>query len=270
MKYQKPKQANGTKVELVISAEEKMKSKSIKPIKGLALCLTIIHLLSVSPAMAMDAQKLPSQKADLSKVQIATTKSQAVTSADLQKLRQKNSEQTQVGSSTAESSASSIENSAGGFNGGGGDPRLIKAISYPDLAGLDRAIELVQTSLTSSQYSDEFKGRINDEILSLKNCDKFKMLPYLIILGPGMGPEGYALPNDAGSFIALGATTDFKIGATVFMAERLQKYNTEDLANVILHEAIHHVMPLALSEDEDFVRDLSNSIISKAGTRALS
>jgi hypothetical protein len=95
------------------------------------------------------------------------------------------------------------------------------------------------------------------------------MLSSLIILGPGSGPEGYNVPQDAYRFIALGGMTEIKTGAPVYFSERVTHYSTDELAKVLLHEVIHHVISQGLSEDEVYVNDLTGSILSGVQSEAL-
>jgi hypothetical protein len=97
---------------------------------------------------------------------------------------------------------------------------------------------------------------------SLQNADKYRMLSSLIILGPGTGPEGYQLPQDAYRFIALGGMTEIKVGAPIYFSERVTHYAADQFAKVLLHEVIHHVVSQGLSEDEVFVNDLTSSILT--------
>lgn len=162
---------------------------------------------------------------------------------------------------------------AGGvISDGGADPLLIVAKPYPDLAGLDRATETIRAALARhdlpSAFDDAFGTRILAEIASLRRQGKFLTLPDLIILMPGAGPEGYVLPTDATWFVSLGAMTRSNLGAHVFFAERVLSYPTAKLANLLLHEILHHVLPVDAAQNERFVEDLTDTLLLRAPNQA--
>jgi Zn-dependent protease with chaperone function len=138
----------------------------------------------------------------------------------------------------------------GGDTAGGGDPLELVAVPYSDTEGLKRAIAIIEKDILKSGYSDEFVDQVLLELNDLAKEKKIRMLPALLILGDNAGPEGYQKPKDANTFIALGGMTDLKSGATIFLAERLLKESSEKLAEVLLHEVIHHIVSHGLSDDE--------------------
>lgn len=158
--------------------------------------------------------------------------------------------------------------SIGGGDPGGGHPLLVKAVSYPDQAGLNRAIALALSRLQASHYPQEFKNQLALEITTLKEADLFRFLPELILL---QSLEGSELEQNKSEeidiaddmvFTSLGAITWLKPGTAVIFSNRATKYDTEALAELLLHEVIHHVAPISLSKDDTFVEDLAQSIVS--------
>lgn len=152
---------------------------------------------------------------------------------------------------------------------GGGDPLEIAATPYPNPESLDQAVALLRSKIEVSQYSADFKNRFTAEMDILKADGKYLYLPVLIVLGPGAGPEGYTLPQDIHRFVTLGAMTKILPGTPIYFSERVTKYSTEDLARVIAHEIIHHLVEPDVSRDETFVEALAGSIIREEYSRNL-
>jgi hypothetical protein len=131
---------------------------------------------------------------------------------------------------------------------------------------LDRAIEIVKDKLQVSAYPENFKSRIIAEISALKDADLFRYIPEIIIL-PSLGNSdteggGKDVIADDQTFMSLGGMTWLKPNAAVIFSNRAKQYTAEDLAELLLHEVIHHVVSNSLSRDEDFVEELAGSIIS--------
>ncbi len=158
---------------------------------------------------------------------------------------------------------------AGAGSSGGGDPLEISAQPYPDQAQLASAIDLAKEKITAAPYAGEFKQKLAQEIDSLAATGQYKYLPALIIIGRAEGVEGYPLPQDLDRFLSLGGMTRLSPGASVFFTERVTHYSFDQFAELVIHEAIHHIVSRALSEDEEFVEDLTRSITEGHATNAL-
>lgn len=91
----------------------------------------------------------------------------------------------------------------------------------------------------------------------------------ITILGPGAGPNGYAYPQDIHSFVSLGAMTQIEMGAPIYFSERVIRYTSEELAKLLTHEIIHHLVPPDASRDEIFVESLAESVMTGTHSRVL-
>lgn len=153
------------------------------------------------------------------------------------------------------------KNKSGPETGGGGDPLEIEAVKFTDMEALEKAILYVSSSLSKAQLSSDFKLDIINEMNALKSEDKFRLLPAIIILAPGTGPSGYAVPENLNLFISLGGMTKFEKGSNIYLSNRVLTYSTVEMATVVLHETLHHLLNIGLSEDEAFVTKAAKAII---------
>jgi hypothetical protein len=144
-----------------------------------------------------------------------------------------------------------------GVDSGGGDPLAISAIDFSDQDLLNSAISEASNRVQNSSYDSVLKDSIQQEIAKLRDNRKFLLLPSLIILSQENAPEGYTVPTDIRSFLALGGMTAPKKDAPIYFAERVLNYSTEKMTELLLHEVLHHVLPEGLTEDETFVTDLA-------------
>ncbi|MDO9183363.1 MAG: hypothetical protein Q7U04_13195 [Bacteriovorax sp.] len=150
---------------------------------------------------------------------------------------------------------------SGPETGGGGDPLEIEAEVYPDSTGLEAATKYALNIVQQSKMNDQFKNDFATEMSSLKSENKFKLLPAIIILARGAGPQGYLAPENLNKFISLGGMTKFTKGSNIYLAKRVMTYSTPELAAVVLHEILHHVLDLSLSKDEAFVSEMTTSLM---------
>jgi hypothetical protein len=151
--------------------------------------------------------------------------------------------------------------SGGAIAGGGGDPIEQTAEVFQELEKLNLAKSTIQEKLNKTDIPDSFKESFLNEFDSLLNQQKFKVLPALIILGAGNGPETYSLPHDADTFLSLGGMTGLQKGASIYLSERVTKYDGTRFTRLILHEVLHHVLITSLSKNEFFVNLFTNEIM---------
>jgi len=148
-----------------------------------------------------------------------------------------------------------------GAGGHGGDPFEVYAQPFPDQRQLDNALEKIELRVNESGYSSNLKAKILSEVTNLKEKNKFLYLESLIILPMGEGADQMASPNDLRAFIGLGAMTGSRPGDTIYFSKRALTYPSNELARLILHEVIHHLVPENLSRDEVFVEELAEALM---------
>ena len=143
---------------------------------------------------------------------------------------------------------------------GGGHPLLVIAQPYPRPDQLDRAFKRVIQAIYQSNAPESLRAAVIVEYDTLRSQDKFKLLPEILIVTSG--PEGHIKPSDPTHFISLGGMTANQAGAHVFFSQRVTDYDDDKLADLILHEILHHVLPIRAAEDEAFVHTLAGTILN--------
>lgn len=154
---------------------------------------------------------------------------------------------------------------------GGADPLLTHAKQHAKPAQLARAEQMIATAFARmpSEY-DPLKDKVFSELNLLRSTKKIVTLPALIILGNYKDSEaenddeeeGYDKPANENDFYALGAWTRFKIGAPIVFAERTLDYGDAQVAEILLHEILHHVLPKGSMRNEVFLKDVTTAILS--------
>jgi hypothetical protein len=157
-------------------------------------------------------------------------------------------------------------NAFSGAGGHGGDPFEVYASDFPDAKKLKRSITLITNKIQASKYSDDFKASLQNEIKLLTEKKKFYYLDSIIVI-PMM--SDYKAPVDLRAFAGLGAMTGHTSGDPIYFSKKSLKLSANNFAKLLLHELIHHLVSQALTEDEDFVEALAQSIISGNNDKAL-
>ena len=152
--------------------------------------------------------------------------------------------------------------SGGAIAGGGGDPLSIIAQNFNDPSKLEDVYRLVDSKLSNSVLLPQMQNDIKAELRKLIDTDKFKVLPALILFGNESLSESYPTPETEGEFVSLGGMTKFKSEVVVYLSKRVESYKQQKLANLILHETLHHVLSKGLTEDEVFVNKMAEAILS--------
>ncbi len=149
-------------------------------------------------------------------------------------------------------------------SGGGGDPMLMESEVYPDPRGLDLAIEFSERAVRNSLHSQTIKDAFLTELAQLEAQNKFRMLPAIIVLGAGDGPGSYSSSLRQDKFVTLSGITLMSKGTNIYLAKRILGSPTHVLGSLIVHEVLHHILPIGLSEDEEFVDKITKTIITKS------
>lgn len=142
----------------------------------------------------------------------------------------------------------------GNEGGGGGDPRSIRVIAFPDSHKLNSAISILEKSIPNTQYSESLKDNLLAELNSLKTKKMFFYVPQVASLGFNRYKGDYT------TLVSVGAFTSFSRGEPIYFSSQVKNYSASELARVIAQEIPHHVLPEPLKFDESFVNPFGESL----------
>jgi len=216
--------------------------------------------LSERPSSTLSSRTAPNQN---SSVGVDRTAPQRIESLSMGEERAKPKQGAKAEKSESKMNLKGLEEVDGGGDAGGGDSIAIEAISYPDVTALRQALDVAQRKLQASAYPEEFKKEILAEMKELEAADEYRYLPEIIIFPVRKGElQDDDMPTDSHTFKSLGGLTWYSLGSTVIFSKRVTQYTSDEFAALLLHEVIHHILPMALSKDDDFVTELAKSIVS--------
>lgn len=151
---------------------------------------------------------------------------------------------------------------------GGGGARILKSDPYPNQEKLRAAIEIVKNRIDSSQLPHEFKLVVIAEISFLMSNEKIRSLPALVDFQKTSA--GYPQPEDSLHFLSFAGISEKTPHSPItFSSIEHQRMDELQVAASVLHEVLHNVLSIELSNDEEFVKDLHEAIISNTVTKHL-
>lgn len=161
--------------------------------------------------------------------------------------------------------------SQGTGSSGGGDPENLVASPFADEGLLKKALNLAIETVRVSFVSEALKQNFKTEAWSLFDKKRYLVLPAIVILPQQGRVFGYQNGLEEGQFLTLGAFTPrFEVGAPIYFSQvKVSKYSVHELAQTLMHEVFHHLLPVELSADERFIEDLERAVILNRPTRSL-
>ena len=154
--------------------------------------------------------------------------------------------------------------------GGGGDAERVAVEEYPERVRLVKSIELVIEKVNTCHYADVFKILVRDEIQKLAEGNKFKYIPTLFFIDQVSAAKQSGQKSATEEFGSLGAMTPFQSDAFVYLSAKTLKYSNEQLAKLLLHETLHHILSYSLTTNDDLVEKLALSIFDSSADRMIS
>lgn len=145
--------------------------------------------------------------------------------------------------------------------GHAGSPAEVEADPFPNQDALKGAIDALQAKLAESTLPPELKEKVTQEATELLRAQKFYSLPAIVLRFLRQSKDSATGQNKA-RYIDLGGYTDSEPGAPVYLSRRVAKYGVDQLAPIVSHEVLHHVVSPALASDEDFLDDLNAAIFN--------
>ena len=150
----------------------------------------------------------------------------------------------------------------GGGSDGGGNPEEMNTLAYPDEALLP-ALELAFKKIDKSSYSEKFLDNLKEELAALAQDHKFLLVDSLNIVSSS-NTTNYVVSFTGKKYLSLDGITDLEISAPIYLAKKTLNYSVEKLAELVLHETLHHLFIQALAGDEDFISDLAQSLMAES------
>lgn len=146
---------------------------------------------------------------------------------------------------------------AGTGDGGGADPIIINSVPYKNKEQLSKAIDIVRSSLSKSEYAPETMAKLGSRLEKLIANEGFQSIPDVIILTSGQW-KGYKIPKEEHQFLTLGC---FNKNDNVYCMERVLSYAPEKLAEIVVHETLHMELNSTFAQNEKLIVPLSESIV---------
>jgi hypothetical protein len=143
--------------------------------------------------------------------------------------------------------------------GHAGSPEEVEADPFPNPGALKEALGVMGAKVAASALPLELKEKITSESAELLRDQKFYSLPAIVLRILRQSKDSSTGQSKA-RYIDLGGYTDSEPGAPVYLSRRVAKYGVDQLAPIVSHEILHHVVSRALANDEDFLDALNAAI----------
>ena len=154
--------------------------------------------------------------------------------------------------------------------GGGGDPERVAVAEYPERNKLAKALKLALEKVNQCRYADIFKILVSDEIQKLAEGNRFKYIPTLFFIDQTNTAKRSGQKSATEEFGSLGAMTAFQSDAFVYLSTKTLQYTNDQLAKLLLHETLHHILSYSLTTNDDLVEKLALSIFDSSADRLIS
>ncbi|MES2769012.1 MAG: hypothetical protein V4596_07695 [Bdellovibrionota bacterium] len=147
---------------------------------------------------------------------------------------------------------------SGNGSSNSGDPYDVHAVTFPDKDKLNKAMELAEKKLLSSNLSNSLITSTIAEMKKLAADDKYLYLESLVLLKEKMSS---ADSEAAKIFTGFGALTEPFEGTIIYFSKRALEYDLEAFTKHLIHELLHHSLDYNLSTDEELVELIAQQVM---------